>query len=130
MRQETVFPTTFCFTILQSLSFSDFGTRSSRVRQYVDLPAVGGIDIAPIVMDDSVESSHSPSFTSTPAECANPAAQRRMRANRKTVCRTTFFMIDPPKWLLPATHPEKPTISLRGGIHVRHGLHCPPRRDM
>src|SRR3972149_10794523 len=123
MRQETVFPTTLCFTILQSLSFSVFGTRSSRVRQYVDLPGVAGIDIAPIFMDVSWESSHSPSFTSTPAECAYPAAQRRTRANRTTVCRTTFFMIDPPEGLLPVLHHEKRTISMPGGTHVRRGPH-------
>jgi hypothetical protein len=66
------------------------------VRQYVVLLAMGGIDIAPIVMDVSEEVSHSPSFMSTPAECAVPATQRRKRANRTTVLRATFFMIDPP----------------------------------
>jgi hypothetical protein len=54
-----------------------------------------GIDIPSIVMDVSEEISQSPSFMSMPAECAVPAAQRRMSANRTTVCRTTLFMIDP-----------------------------------
>jgi hypothetical protein len=49
------------------LSCSFEGTRSSRVRQYVDLAAEGGIwiGIPSIVVWEEI--SHSPSFMSTPA---------------------------------------------------------------
>src|SRR4030042_428711 len=113
---------TFLFTILQSLSVFVFGTRSSRVTQYFNLLVVGGIDIPPIAMDISVELSHSPSFTSTPAECAVAPAQRRRMANRTTVRRAMFFMIDPLRWF---THDGSPLIA----YHIDAGRHPSPPRS-
>src|SRR3990172_5516802 len=126
MRQETLFPVTFCFTILHSLSlsFSVFGTRSSRVRHFVTLSVREGIDIAPIFMVVSVETSHSPSFMSTPAECAVAPAQRRMKANRTTVRRVTFFMIDPSRMF-------SPDCRFRKAYHIDAGLHpCSSRSPL